>query len=316
MKKIGDIFGKNGSRFPAGGGINGKGDLILDFKIFFDGSRDGMLVAEKESMSFIVGNKAICQMLGYSEKEIKKLGVKDIHPEKDLPFVISKFNDLMQNKITVALDLPVKRKDGSVFYVDIAASPIVVGKKEYLLGNFRDAAERRKIEAEILFKNAMLETQQETTIDGILVVDENGKMISFNRRFIEIWGIPGDVIASRSDERALQSVLDKLVKPEEFLARVKYLYEHKDEKSREEILLKGGTVLDRFSAPMFGGNGDKKYYGRVWYFRDITQSKKDAEILKEKVSELEKMNKLMVGRELKMVELKEELAALKKRLQT
>jgi PAS domain S-box-containing protein len=112
----------------------------------------------------------------------------------------------------------------------------------------------------------------EVTIDGVLVVDETGKIISYNHRFIEIWGIPPDVIASRSDERALQSVLDNLVNPEEFLTRVKYLYMHREEKSHEEIRLNDNRMLDRYSAPMIGNDG--RYYGRVWYFRDITDRKK------------------------------------------
>jgi len=142
-----------------------------------------------------------------------------------------------------------------------------------------DITEICRSEEEIKFKNVILSTQQETSLDGILAVDENGKILSFNRHFIELWGIPDDVIASRSDERALQSVFDTLADPDTFVARVTYLYDHKDEKSREEILLKDGRVLDRYSAPMLGP--DRKYYGRVWYFRDITERKRAEEALRE-----------------------------------
>ncbi len=135
--------------------------------------------------------------------------------------------------------------------------------------------ERKRTEEILQFKNTLLSTQQETSLDGILVVDEAGEMISFNQRFADMWGIPDDVMASRSDERAQQSVLDKLVAPEEFLARVNYLYEHPVEKSHEEIALVGGITFERYSSPMFSADG--KYYGRVWYFRDITEHKKAEE---------------------------------------
>ncbi len=59
--------------------------------------------------------------------------------------------------------------------------------------------------------------------------------------------------------------------PQAFVDRIRYLNEHHDEKSREEILLKDGRVVDRYSAPVIGADG--RYYGRVWYFRDITESK-------------------------------------------
>jgi PAS domain S-box-containing protein len=150
-----------------------------------------------------------------------------------------------------------------------------------------DITDISRAEEEIKFKNVILSTQQETSLDGILVVDKNGKILSFNRHFTELWDIPDDVIASRSDERALQYVVDKLADPEAFVARVTYLYNHKDEKSREEILLKDGRVLDRYSTSIVGQ--DKKYYGRVWYFRDITECKTAEETLRETNEYLHKL---------------------------
>jgi len=122
------------------------------------------------------------------------------------------------------------------------------------------------------FKNAILSTLQEAALDGILVVDENGKMLSFNQRFIDMWGIPPEVVESKSDERALQSVIDNLREPQQFLEKVKHLYKQKHETSRDEITLKDGRTFDRYSAPIFGS--DTNYYGRVWYFRDITERRR------------------------------------------
>jgi signal transduction histidine kinase/ActR/RegA family two-component response regulator len=133
--------------------------------------------------------------------------------------------------------------------------------------------ERRKAEADLRQRNTLLTTQQETTLDGILVVDQNRKISTYNKRFAEMWGISQDILDSHSDERAMESVLDQLESPDAFIARVKYLYAHPHEKSREEIVLKDGRIYDRFSASMVGEDGI--YYGRVWYFHDITEHKKD-----------------------------------------
>ncbi|OGS27917.1 MAG: hypothetical protein A2297_04735 [Elusimicrobia bacterium RIFOXYB2_FULL_48_7] len=149
----------------------------------------------------------------------------------------------------------------------------------YIFTIIRDVTGRKTMEQELVFRNAILSTQQETNLDGILVVDENGKIISSNRRFAEIWGIPDEIMASKSDQRALEFAFKALVNPEEFLAKVKHLYNSRNETSRDEIYLKDGRTLDRYSAPMFGEDG--KYYGRVWYFRDISRRKKAEKALQE-----------------------------------
>jgi len=139
------------------------------------------------------------------------------------------------------------------------------------VGVIQDISDRKRVEEQITFKNIILSTQEETSLDGILIVDENGKILNYNQKFIEIWGIPDSIIASRVDEPVLQYVVGQQADPDTFLSRVNYLYEHTDERSFEELVLEDGRTIERFSAPMLGENG--KYYGRVWYFRDITGRK-------------------------------------------
>lgn len=141
----------------------------------------------------------------------------------------------------------------------------------------KEIAERKRVEDELRFQKALLEAQSEAYLDGLLFVSFEGKPISFNRCFVEMWEIPRDVVATNSNETIVQHVVDKLVDPEGFLAWMAYLYKHPDEESRDEILLKDGRVFDRYSAPVRGK--DDTYYGRVWYFRDVTERKRAEEKL-------------------------------------
>ncbi|MDD1681463.1 MAG: PAS domain S-box protein, partial [Methanoregula sp.] len=153
------------------------------------------------------------------------------------------------------------------------------GRPVKVTGVIQDITDRKLQEDKLAFNNAILSTQQETSLDAILIVDANGKIINYNRQFIALWGVPEDLVAQGVDEPVLKFVTGRLADPDAFLSRVKYLYEHKDEKSFEELLLKDGRVLERFSAPMLGKSG--KYYGRVWYFRDITGRKRIEGALRE-----------------------------------
>jgi len=133
-------------------------DSETRLKTIFDDSFDGILLADIETRKFQMYNKMICKMLGYTEKEITCLSVNDIHPEKDLPRVMEAFESQARGEIKLAEGLPVKRKDGSVFYADINTSPITLGGKKYLMGSFRDITERRRAEEEL--KKAHLELEQ------------------------------------------------------------------------------------------------------------------------------------------------------------
>ncbi len=152
--------------------------------------------------------------------------------------------------------------------------------------SINDMRQRLRIELEnnkktmddLKFTNTVLSTQQETSMDGILIVDENGRILSYNRRFREIWNIPEFIMAAGSDDTAIQSVLDKLVDPEKFKRRIDSIYKHPQKNSWDEILLKDGMIIERFSSPM--RSQENIYNGRVWYFKDITARRSAEQMLK------------------------------------
>ncbi|MDJ0676199.1 MAG: ATP-binding protein [Calothrix sp. MO_167.B42] len=126
--------------------------------------------------------------------------------------------------------------------------------------------------------NALLKAQQDAALDGILVVDENRRVISYNQHFCELWQIPEDVLSESSSPQLLEYVLTQVAQPELFLAKVNYLYEHLDEVSRDEIYFQDGRIFDRYSSPIKSNTGE--YYGRIWYFRDITERRRREEALR------------------------------------
>jgi K+-sensing histidine kinase KdpD len=129
---------------------------------------------------------------------------------------------------------------------------------------------------ELALQKAILEAEGEASDDAILLVSPEGRMLSFNRRFIDLWDMPDEVVASRSDAAALAAIEAKLSEPQEFYDRVAHLYANPDERSRDEIDLVDGRILERYSSPVRSPEGE--LFGRVWYFRDITQLRRGQEI--------------------------------------
>ncbi|MCA9727068.1 MAG: PAS-domain containing protein, partial [Candidatus Eisenbacteria bacterium] len=115
-----------------------------------------------------------------------------------------------------------------------------------------------------------LEASLDATADGILVVDRNSRIVTYNHNFIGIWGLPASVVRSRDDDQALGFVLDQLVDPDQFLTKVRELYGDPSAESFDVLKFKDGRVIERFSRPQRLG---QEIIGRVWSFRDVTNQR-------------------------------------------
>ncbi|MFZ2197809.1 MAG: PAS domain S-box protein, partial [Thermodesulfovibrionales bacterium] len=116
------------------------------YRGIFDRANDGIIAYDLKVGKFLFVNKSMSELTGHSGKEILKLAVKDLHPEKDLPFVLKEFEAMASGEKTVTKDIPVLKKDGSVIYCDIGSS--FLGKTT-LLGFFRDVTDRKLAEDRI-----------------------------------------------------------------------------------------------------------------------------------------------------------------------
>jgi len=139
------------------------------------------------------------------------------------------------------------------------------------IATFDNITERKQAEESLLFNTALLEAQAETTIDGILVVDESDHIVLVNKQFGVNFGIADEVLSTRDDLIVRRHLIDRVEAPEAFVEKINYLNSHRDEKSRDELKFKNGKIFDRYSAPL--GDSKGRYRGRIWYFRDITDRK-------------------------------------------
>ena len=155
------------------------------FRAVFDNAMDGILVANASTKKFVMANRGICDMLGYSADELLKLSVSDIHPEKDLPNIVDIFGRQARKEFRLAENLPVKRKDGTVFYADISSAPMSIGTDNFLVGIFRDITERRKAEIALRKAHNELEERVKERTEKLSKANEELKVKNIERKQAE-----------------------------------------------------------------------------------------------------------------------------------
>ncbi|WP_339376312.1 sensor domain-containing phosphodiesterase [Calothrix sp. NIES-2098] len=134
----------------------------------------------------------------------------------------------------------------------------------------REIAERKRIQTELEKSLSLQCATLESTADGILVVDSQGNIAGFNQKFLQMWRIPEQLIASGNYRTALRLAMKQLEAPRQYLTTIRELHLNPDLQIYDAIAFKDGRVFERYSQPQsIGGN----IVGRVWSFRDVTAHK-------------------------------------------
>ncbi len=245
-------------------------------RVIFEGALDGIALMDLETRQITAGNSAVCQMLGYSAEEFVRLSVPDIHPQQDWPYVFEQFDKQMRGEIQLAVDMPVKRKDGSVFYADINTSTVYIGGKHYIVGVFRDITERKQMEIE-LRKSELAYRTLSQNLPGMVYrvhLRESGRMQFYNDMPVQITGYAVDELITGAlcsieplivdeDRRGVEAkVMRSMEQKHAFV--VEYRLKHKD----------GGIRwMEEHGMPVYGTDGAPLYIDGVIF--DITEHKQD-----------------------------------------
>jgi PAS domain S-box-containing protein len=224
-------------------------------------------------------NGYFAQLIGYAPEEIVGRLLLDFIPEAEQPIVVRSLrSQLVGTGAPVQIASSVRVSDGGIMEVLVNASKSTFEGRSASIAVVVDVTGRNRAQRELTSTAAILATEHESSPDGILVVDSMARIISVNRRFGQIFDVPAELLAAHEDEQVFALVSQRVMDAEAFQRRVRYLYDHREESAHDELVLKNGQVLDRFSSPF--KSADAKYLGRIWFFRDVTVRKKVEESLR------------------------------------
>ena len=208
---------------------NARLQMILDEMI------DGLLITDIATKRLVLVNASLCRMFGYSEEEMLRRSVKDLHPASAVDEDLRRFEAAAEGRVTLNENRPTLRKDGSIFYADISGRRILYRGRPCLLALFRDITERKRAEETLRASEDKYRAYIDNSPMAIFVIDGAGGGVEVNRAACELVGYAEDELKTMS--------FGNLLAPEEIprgTEAIRELLSHRTRPKRRSPLLPQG----------------------------------------------------------------------------
>lgn len=281
------------------------------YRKLFDNSPDGIFIADVETLYIDYVNSAGCKMLGYTEAELLDMKIPDVHPKGAIPFKQDeKLKKFIQGEKGSVIDVPALRKDGSTVFVNLRSVNILIDDRPHTMAIFRDISDRRKAEQALEESEKRFRELSDLLPQMIFELDLEGHFMYLNKHGQHALGIG-------EDEKQEQFKFCQLVQPEHCPVAENLIKQASSGKTIQptEIELERADGSD-FPCVVYAAaiNREGQFVGIRGIAVDISERKKAEKEMRRHTRELEIFNKAMVGREKRIIELKEETNELAKAL--
>ena len=226
-----------------------------------------MAINTLEDGRYLEVNESFLQTLGFARAEVlghsaQELGMFTGPDQREGLMLELRRQGTLRN-VELTLQGKDRRRRTGLFSADI----LELQGQQVLLTVMSDITERKQAEEALQASVSLLNASLESTVDGILVVDLDGHVTCWNRKFADMWRIPEALLSRQSDELLLDYVRQQVAEPEAFLTKIQALYRQPEETGRDQLALGDGRIFERYSQPQRIG---QTVVGRVWSFSDIT----------------------------------------------
>jgi len=270
----------------------------------FDNANDAIYLIDIETMRVLDCNRKASEMLGYSIDELKSLSVMGIHPKDELGMLPDKFREVIDKKTASGVSgMHHLTKDGRLIDIEFNSSLVEFSGKIVNLSIVRDVTERKQ--AENVLKDHVRRNRLilETTQDGFWIIGLDGRLTEVNDTYCRMSGYSRDELLSMriADVEASES-------PAETQAHIRNIQKKGFDCFETMHRRKDGSTYHVEVSTSLTGEGTARIF--FAFLRDISERKQSEQILREDADKQARFNKLAVGRELVMIELKKEINEL------
>ena len=152
------------------------------YRHLFSAVRDPLFLLDQETGEILDVNEAACLLYGYSRDEILTLRDIDISAEPE---------KTRQAMIEVPAHIPIryhKRKDGSVFPLEITASKVIINGRDSIIASMRDITQRIKMEKQLFSERKISKTYLDLASIMFVVLGRTGTINAINKEGCDILG--------------------------------------------------------------------------------------------------------------------------------
>ncbi|HET7712259.1 MAG TPA: EAL domain-containing protein [Thermoanaerobaculia bacterium] len=223
---------------------------------------DALFVCDREGhISF--ANRAAEDLLHYEPGMLMGRRMEDLLAVK----AAEDFDTTMRRRSIRNAEYSFRTRGGGTIDVTLSIGPVMQeGEPAGAVIIGRDIRDKKRVDRELKEAFTLLESTLDSTADGILVVGVGSKILVYNRRFVEMWRVPQEILDSRNDARLLQFLAEQITEPEEFIRSITELYTQPMAESFNLLEFKDGRKFERYST----GRKVDAVNIRVWSFRDVT----------------------------------------------
>ena len=199
------------------------------------------LLIDPDTGRIVEANPAACAFYGYAREELIQRKITDINslPVSEVHAAMGQANGERRNTFRFRHRLAT----GEIRDVEVHSGPIEVDGRRLLYSIVHDVTDSERAQAELHRTISLLQSTLDSTTDGLLAIDRQGRIVSYNQRFAQMWRIPREVLETGDDEKVFAFSVGELRDPDQFRRKVQQVYAQPDLESFDVLEFNDGRVI-------------------------------------------------------------------------